>query len=129
MLTPDIQLDGLRRFYHQYTVRSYAQAEGRIPAIFDNMSPLGSMYHKLEWIQQKQQKLVSRERRDLKRILEHMCVLTWAGNDIGGSVELMGRKHVVRFKNARRSILGRSDPVVSTVMDHVTCHPVINDML
>jgi hypothetical protein len=58
-----------------------------------------------------------------------MCVLTWAGNDIGGSVEHMGRKQSgMRFKNARRNILGRSDPVVSTVVNHVTCHPVINDM-
>ena len=76
MLTSEIQLDGLRRFYHQYTVWNFA--EGRIPAIFDNMSPLGSMYHNLEWIQQQQQKLVSRKRRDPKRILEDMCVLTWA---------------------------------------------------
>ena len=52
MLTSDIQLDGLRRIYPQYTVWSYA--EGRIPAIFDNMGPLGTVYHKLEWIQQQQ---------------------------------------------------------------------------
>ena len=27
-----------------------------------------------------------------------------------------------------RNIFGRSDPVVSTIVDHVTCPPVINDM-
>lgn len=75
------------------------------------MGPLGTVYHKLEWIQQQQQKLVSRKRRDLKRILEHVCVLTWARNDIGGSVEHMGRKQsVMRFKNARRGGTYSGDP-------------------
>ena len=100
MVTSGIQLDGLRRIYHQYTVWSYA--EGCIPAIFDNMGPLGTVYHKLEWIQQQQQKLVSRKQGDPKRILEHMRILAWAGSDIDGFVEHMGSKQsVVRFKNAR----------------------------
>lgn len=88
MLTSGIQLDGLRRIHHQYAVWCYV--EGRIPAVFDNMGPLGTAYHELDWVLQ--QKWASRTRRDPEKILEHMCVLAWAGNNIGGIVEHIGSK-------------------------------------
>jgi hypothetical protein len=98
-LTPGIHLDGLRRIHQQYIVWCYV--EGRLPAIFDNMGPLGTVYHKLEWIQR--QKWSSRKGRDLEEIPWDMRVLAWTVNDMGGVIEHMGGKSsTMRFKNAGR---------------------------